>query len=205
MNPISEPETSRWSVALIISICVNLLLAGIIVMAVFRFAFHPPKPEPHPAGPFQASAPANPPMGQLERQQVRQLMSPRLLIRIAPDKAQAIRALMKSHHPEMDALRNASIAARREVVEAYTANDFERGKIEKALAKMQAADAALELAAIRASVESSVILTPEQRKAVIDSQPPHGGGHGPGCGGPNPPPGNGPNRLYDQPPVPVSH
>jgi Spy/CpxP family protein refolding chaperone len=196
MNPISPAEPPRWNVALIVSICVNLLLAGIIATAVFRFAMHAPMGPSHRGGPWMIGIPGP---GQTERQQVRQLMSPHVLMRLAPDKAQAIRALMKGHHAEIDALRNASIDARREVVRVYTAHDFDRAAFEKALSRMQMADAALEIAALKSTAEASVVLTPDERKAVVQWQPPHGP-HGSGWHGQ----GN-PEPDFDRGPEPGGH
>lgn len=171
MSQIPPPERPRSNVALIISISVNLVLAGVIAMAVFRFAYHGPMFHGHHGAGWSIGGPRQGPGG-VERQQVRQLMSPWLLVRVAPDKADALRALAKAHRPEIDSLRDASTVARREVVRLYTADELDRPAFEKALARMQAANAALEGAVLKATAETSVILSAEQRRAVVAPQPP---------------------------------
>jgi Spy/CpxP family protein refolding chaperone len=173
MSPIPPPERPRRNVALIISISVNLVLAGVIAMAVARFAYHGPIFHGHHGAGWSIGGPRSGPGG-IERQQVRQLMSPWVLVRAAPDKADALRALAKAHRPEIDNLRDAAATARHEVVRLYTADELDRPAFEKALAHMQATNAALEIAVLKATAETSVILTAEQRRAVIAPQPPRG-------------------------------
>jgi Spy/CpxP family protein refolding chaperone len=189
MSAVSDPP--RRNVALIVSICVNLVLAGIIAMAVFRFQFRPPLIAP-------IGGHSGPVSGPLERQQVRQLMSPRLLMRVAPDKRGAIRDIAQPYRHDLDGLRDASAAARREVVRLYTAPVYDKAAVERALAKMQAADSAFELKLTKVATEAGGLLTPEERQAVIAWQPRgfhgsggrhgHGDGFGRGDDGQPPPP-----------------
>ena len=87
MSAILPPGRPRWNAALIVSLCVNLLLAGIIATAVVRFTWH------HP----MFAMGGGPMPGQIERQQVHQIMSPRVLMHVAPDKQDALHAIIKAH------------------------------------------------------------------------------------------------------------
>lgn len=185
MSAISPPERPRRNVALIISVCINLVLVGIIATAVVRIHyFHPMMPGGgRMGGPGMA--------GMAERQQVRLIMSPHVLMAVAPDKQDALHAVASSHRDRMDTLRDTAITARRDVLQIYEAPMLDRAALDQALGRMQAADAALELEAIKTASEASAILSADQRKRVLDWQP-HGGRgfggwHGPRPNGEGPP------------------
>lgn len=187
MSAVPPPARPRWNVTLIVSLCVNLLLAGVIAMAVARFGW------PQPLFPMESGQ--GPMPGQFERQQVHQIMSPRVLMHVAPDKQDALRAVTKAHRERLDSLRAASIDARREVLRLYTAPSYDKLAIDAALIRMQAADAAFEIEMLKIAAETGAVLTPEERQKVIQFQP-HGHGgpgwyrHGDGDG----PPRQGDNR-----------
>ncbi len=162
----------RSNVALIISLCINLLLAGVIVMALLRFAVHGPLfggRVPIPAGPGAGRA------------QMHQTLSPRLLMHVAPEKSDEIRALVHAHRARIDALRADSMAARRAVMDAFTASRFDKAAFEKALTHMQAADAALETEILKVVSDAALTLTPEERqRAATFRSLGHGFGEGHG-------------------------
>jgi uncharacterized membrane protein len=166
MSAIPPPERSHWNVALIVSICVNLLLAGVIATAVFRFAFHPPAPM---MGGFSGRP------GHMERQQIRLLLAPRGLMHVVPEKQDAIRAALQPHRAHMDALRAESSAARREVLSLYAAPTLDKAALDKAFARMLKADAAMEAELVEMSSDVSLLLTADERKKVIEWQS-HGHG-----------------------------
>lgn len=184
MSAISPPPARRtWNVALIISICLNLVLAGIIAAAVYRFAG---------IRPMFPGASMPPPV---ERMQIHQIMSPRALMHAVPDKVDAIRAVARSHRARLEPLRAEALAARRDVLRLYSAPNLDKAGLDQALARMQAADAALEIEMLKVTAETGAVLSPEDRKNVLQSQPhDHGfhvdfGGwhHGGGPGGDRPP------------------
>jgi Predicted integral membrane protein len=158
MSAIPPPERPRWSVALIVSLCVNLLLAGIIAMAAFRFAFHPPLPMMGGPG-FH---------GQPERQQIRLLLAPRGLMHVVPEKRDAIQAVLEPHHARMDALRADSLAARREVLRLYAAPTLDKPALDKAFARMLETDAAIEAELVKMSSDVGTLLTADERKKVLE-------------------------------------
>ena len=166
---MSESPPRRSNVALIVSLCVNLVLAGVIVMAVFRFAMH--RPMFPPAGPLGPAAE--------QRVQVHQILVPHLLMRAAPEKADALRDVVKNHRARIKALRADSQAARLDVLHLYTAPAFDRPAFDKALARMQAADTALTTEALKVASDSGALLSPEERKKAAEWQP-HARGFGTG-------------------------
>lgn len=161
MSAIPPPERPRWSVALIVSLCVNLLLAGVIATAAFRFAYRPPPP--------MMGGPGGPSFhGQPERQQIRLILAPRGLMHVVPEKEDAIRAALEPHRAHMDALRADSQAARREVLRLYAAPTLDKPALEKAFARMLQSDAAIEAELVKMSSEVGALLTADERKKVIE-------------------------------------
>lgn len=165
----TETPPQRSNVALIVSLCVNLLLAGVIAMAVLRFVIHgpmfmPPRPPGFP----------NVPMHQ--RVDVRLALSPRTLMMVAPEHADQIHGIISAHRPRIDTLRGQSFAAREEVLNILKAPAFDKAAFDKALTKMQAADAAVEVEILKVASESAAILTPQERQAAADWRSRHGFG-----------------------------
>lgn len=156
----------RSNVALIISLCLNLILAGVIAMAVARFVVH---------GPFFGHGEPDP-LGQSpERVQVHMALSPRTMIHLAPEKADTIRALIRAHRGRIEALRGESMVARRHVLEVFGAPNFDKAAFEKSVGQMQAADAAFETEILKLATETALTLTPEERQKAATW---HGRGHG---------------------------
>ena len=189
---MSATPPRHSNVALIVSLCVNLVLAGVIATAVFRFAVHPTDGRV-----VSSSAPMAP---SPERVQVRQILTPHMLMRAAPAKADAIRDVIKAHRDRIDPLRAASQVARREVLRLYGAPTFDKPAFDQALARMQAADAAVFTEVLKVASESGALLSPEERKKAAEwQQHDHefGHEHGQGFGGNwqhRGPHGDGPNR-----------
>jgi hypothetical protein len=185
----------RRNIALIVSLCLNFLLAGVILTAVLRFTLYRPGPLPPP-----------PPMAAgLERGQMHAMLSPRTLMHVAPDKTGAIFAVIGKHHGRIDALRTGSMAARQEVMRLFSQDKLDRPALDKALAQMQQADAALEREILSIVSETATVLTPQERRAAAAEAAKHGRGHGFGMGwrhhgGPDGP--DGPGGPPDAPPPP---
>lgn len=177
-DPVSRPSRS-FNIALIISLCVNLLLAGIVAIPLVRFALY---------GPFFGRPPMHEPFaGGGERVQMHRMLSPRTLMHAAPAKAEQIRAVLDRHRSEIDKLRTQSMAARHKVMDVFGAPKFDQAAFDKSLADMQGADAAFEKEILKVVSETAGTLSPEERKAAAEWHPPmFGRGHGPwGHGGPD--------------------
>jgi uncharacterized membrane protein len=181
MSALTPTEPRRSNAVLIVSLCLNLVLAGIIAMALVRFFWFRPM---LPVGGAQLS----------DRVSVRQVLAPRMLMHIAPDKAAQIRDLARSHRDRFEAVRADAADARRQVLAVYGAPAFDKAALEKALAHMQAADGAVEGEVFKLAVETASVLSPEERKRVSEWRGRgglgwQGHGHGPGHpmdGGPPP-------------------
>jgi Spy/CpxP family protein refolding chaperone len=190
MSDTASPPP-RSNLALIISLCLNLVLAGIIAMALVRFAVHGPL--------FDRGRPMDP-LGQSpERAQLHQALSPRMLMHVAPEKADQIHSLLRAHRARIEELRTASMAARRHTLEVFGASNFDKATFEKALAQMQAADSAFESEILKVVSETALTLTPEERQKAAAWRGHRGDdrgmrwrhSHGPD-GGEAPPPGQQP-------------
>lgn len=162
---MTEPAP-RFNTALIVSLCVNLLLAGIIAMAAFRFF-------PQDNTPNAVTAP---PPGSPERAQVRQLMSPKFMSQISPESADRIRDIADAHREKLDHLRVEAQAARREILIIFGAPQLDKAALDKALTRMQVADAAVQAEILRVTAETAMILTPEERRKAAEWRGHHNGG-----------------------------
>lgn len=162
MSALPPTEPHRSHLLLIISLCVNLVLAGVIAMALVRFMwFRPPLPVEGPPLPDRVSA--------------RQVLAPRFLMHLAPDKAGTIRDIARAHRDRFEALRAEAVAARRDVLRIYGAPVFDKAALEKAVARMQAADGAVEGEVLKLAVETGAVLSADERKHVAEWR-----GHGMG-------------------------
>ncbi len=157
---MSSQPAPRTNTALIVSLCVNLLLAGVIAMAVFRHFTQPPQ-APFAAAQFSGQQPP-------ERAQLRQLLSPRFLSHVAPEQAGKIRAVVDAHRDRLERLRLEANAARRDVLTIFGAPVLDKAALDKALLRLQRTDAAVETEVVRISAEIAPVLTPEQRKKAAD-------------------------------------
>jgi uncharacterized membrane protein len=145
---------------LIISLCVNLLLAGVVAVPLVRFAMY---------GPMFGRPPMHETFGQgAERMQVRMMLSPRALMHAAPEKSDKIKSIIEAHHDKIAALRADSMAAHQKVVDVFSAPQFDKAAFAKSLAEMQAADAAFESEILKAVSETVAILSPEERRKAAE-------------------------------------
>lgn len=163
----SDTAAPHSHTALIVSLCVNLILAGVIAVALLRVVTRPPEP---------IAPPAALPAGN-ERAQLRQLLSPRMMFAIAPEKRDQIHAVLKAHREKVDALRAQTDAARKDVRDRFIAKSFDKPAFEKALARLHKADSDLEAEVLKVSLELSGLLTPEERARAATYKPHR---HGPG-------------------------
>lgn len=178
---MSDPSTPRGgsNLALIISLCLNFLLAGLIVTAVVRFSMNHPLLASLSGGGLPGRGDG---MGRGMWQM--EPLSPGAMIQAAPGKAAEIRSIIEAHRPRIHALRMSSFAARDEALRQYTAPKFDRNAFDKSLARIQSDDAALESELLKTVSDSATALTPEERRAAaaapVQWGPGHGRGHGRG-------------------------
>ena len=159
---MSNEPSRKTNVALIVSICINVLLVGVIAMALVRASMiHPMWP------PFSN-------VKQIEKRgviPVQMVLNPRLMMQAAPNERDKIRAVIESHRDKVRTLRVASMGARREVMRQFENPKFDKAAFEQSLARMHDADTALETEVLAVMADSAATLTPEERKAVLSERP----------------------------------
>lgn len=140
----SKPPRGR-TIALVISLALNLLLIGIVAAGALRAANRA----------FIAQ-----PGG---------VLAPGAVMRDLPEaRRQAIRAVQIKHRDAMRADRQRARRARLAAFRAFAAPDYDPLVFDKALADVEDADRALEDEAIAMVKDVVATLTPDERKAVAE-------------------------------------
>jgi uncharacterized membrane protein len=152
MSPETGNDTPRprSSAVLIVSLCLNVALIGLIAIGLFRFGFRGFEP-PHPGG-----------GGGLNAQ---------MLMRMFPAEQGKLEAIAQAHRPKLRMLRLARNQARAEAFQVLSAPGFDSDAFAKALAAIQTADAAFETEQAKETVESVAALTPAERQSVAEKLP----------------------------------
>jgi len=140
---MSEAPTRRPSAVLIVSLCLNLALVGLIAIALTRSG--PRGFEPHePKGGLSAQA----------------------LIRMVPAEESKIRAIMEAHHARIHELRGDAMRARAESFRVLSSPEFREEDFSKTLAAVETADSALQAEIMKLTAESIAALTPAERQMI---------------------------------------
>ena len=159
--PASGTSSGKSHMALIISLCINLILVGVIAAAFIRMHFFPPPPF---AGPDMMEMHGR---GHgLQLWQMQQSLTPQAFQHAAPAKSDKIEAIIDEHRQRFRELGLSSIDARREAFQVFQAPNFDKKAFDASLDRVQAADAALEKEILVVVSQSAGTLTPEERKAV---------------------------------------
>jgi uncharacterized membrane protein len=145
MTETDPPVKQRPRVLLIASLCLNVALAGLIVMTMMRFRDEA-----------------------FEKRGHKRELGPQAIIRIVPAERDKIRTILDSHRPRIRALRAAAMDARDESMRLLASPEFSAGKFASSLAAVEKADADFQSEIVRATSETVAILTPEERKAVAE-------------------------------------
>ncbi len=152
-NPNGPLEPERKSnVALIVSLCLNLLLIGVIAMGTFRM-FHPGMGFGMGQGFGRGQGPH----------------APMVLMRLVPAESDKIKAILAYHRDRQMSLGRDAMDARHQVMRAFMDPEFDQQTFDRALEHMRAADAAFEAEQTKVVSESVATLTPEERQAAADS------------------------------------
>ncbi len=141
MSDTVAPERRKPSVALIVSLCVNAALIGLIAIALLR-GFGPPQREP--GGVLSAHA----------------------LMRMVPKERDKIQPILQAHRARMRELRAAATEARAASFALLAAKAFDAAAFEKSLVRVQSADAPLEAETMELTADAVAVLTPEERADV---------------------------------------
>ena len=137
----------KSNLALIVSLCVNLILVGVIAMGAFRVFHH---------GPMFGG------------EHGRDGSVPRALAHLIPAETDKIKNVIAAHRDSITLLRGEAKAARQEVRSAFAAPDFNLKAFDQSLERMRVADTALETEEMKGVSESVATLTPDERHAAAE-------------------------------------
>ncbi len=137
------------SVLLIVSLCLNLALIGLIGIGLVRSGFRSFEPRPAGGGALNAQS----------------------LVRMFPAEKGKLDTIAQIHRPKLRALRQARNQARAEAFQVLDAPTFDADAFAKSLAAIQTADAAFETEQAKETVESVAALTPAERQSVAQKLP----------------------------------
>ena len=152
----------KSNVALIISLCLNLILAGVIAMGGYR-AFHDGSMF---GGRFGIERGFGHGRGQ---------MGSHALMHLLPAETGKIKAIADAHKDRIFQLRSEARQARLDVLRVFAAPDFTRQAFDHALERVRSADAALEAEEVKVVSESVGALTPDERRTAIERAREHRG------------------------------
>jgi Spy/CpxP family protein refolding chaperone len=143
MSLPEAPVRQRPSLLLIVSLCLNLALIGVVGVMLWRA--HGREIGPHES---------------------RVGLSAQMLTRMVPAEASKIEGIVAEHRPRLHQLRGDAMRARAESFRLLTEPKFDSAAFAKSLAAVQAADAALETETMKLTADSVAALTPEERALV---------------------------------------
>jgi uncharacterized membrane protein len=137
------PVRQKASLLLILSLCLNVALLGVVGVMLWRSN-------------EQALEPRAPKVG----------LSAQMLMRLVPAEKVRIEAILTEHRPRLRELRNDAMRARVESFRILTEPNFDSTAFANALAQVQTADAALEAETMTITSDSVAALTPQERALV---------------------------------------
>jgi Spy/CpxP family protein refolding chaperone len=143
MSETSVTPKRQPSVLLIVSLCLNLALIGLIAITVMRTGWH-----------------------RLERHEGKISLSAQSLARMVPAEQTKIQAIIDAHRKQMHALRRQAMLARVDSFRLLEARNFNADEFAKSLASVDAADAALEAETMAMTAQAVAILTPQERADI---------------------------------------
>ena len=146
MNDTAIAPKRQPSVLLIMSLCLNLALIGLIVIAYMRAGMD------HFAG-HQA-------------REGKVTLSAQALMRMVPGEEAKIQSILDAHRRQLRELRQHAMQARAEAFSLLEAHDFKADEFAKSLAAVQSSDAALEFETMKVTAESVAVLTPAERETI---------------------------------------
>jgi uncharacterized membrane protein len=138
------PERRKPSIALIVSLCLNLVFIGVAATMLLR-------------GPAPRDAKSG--------------LSPQALMHMVPAEKDKIQAVIDAHRPKLHELRQEAVQARAELFNALSAKSFDKAAFAKAAGGVQAADAALEGENLKVTADAVAVLTPQERERVAGEMP----------------------------------
>jgi uncharacterized membrane protein len=145
MSDVSAPRRGA-STILIVSLCFNFFLAGIVVLGTLRA--------------IQRAHAAVP---------VRQLLMPQAVKLLLPGDEQAkLDGIIAAHKEALDRYRDTAVETRAIAFREYQSKDFDAARFASDLEAIRVADGALEDEALKSMSETAAKLTPQERQTVTD-------------------------------------
>lgn len=144
------------NLALIVSLCINLILVGLIAMGGFR-AFHHGWMFGGGHG-FGRGGSAS-----------------HALMHLVPAETDKIKNVIAAHNDRVLQLRSKAMEARRATLGVFAAPDFNRQAFDRSLERVRSADAALEAEELKVVSESVATLTPDERRDAAERARAHWG------------------------------
>jgi uncharacterized membrane protein len=138
------PVRQKPSLLLIVSLCLNVALLGVVGVTLWRSN-------------DQEVEPRVPRVG----------LSAQTLTQMVPAEKTKIEAILSRHRLRLRELRSDAMRARIESFRILTEHNFDSGAFAKALAQVQTADAAFEAETMTITAESVAALTPQERALVV--------------------------------------
>jgi uncharacterized membrane protein len=144
---MSDPSPRRGAgTILIVSLCFNFFLAGIVVLGTLRA--------------IQRAHAAVP---------VRQLLMPQAVKLLLPgDEQGKLDAIIAAHKEALDRYRDAAVETRAIAFREYESKEFDAAKFSADLEAIHSANSALEEEALKSMSETAAKLTPQERQKVAD-------------------------------------
>jgi uncharacterized membrane protein len=144
-DPVVAPKRQP-SVLLIVSLCLNLALIGLIAIAYMRADMR------HYWG--------------HDGHEGKVALSAQALMRMAPEEESKIQGILDAHRKTLRELRQQALQARAHAFRILESREFRADDFAKSLAAVQSADAALEAETMKVTAESVAVLTPAEREIV---------------------------------------
>ncbi len=142
---MSEPRRGV-STLLIVSLCFNFFLAGIVVLGTLRA--------------IQRAHAAIP---------IRQLLLPQAVKLLLPHDEQAkLDGIIAAHKDALNRYCDAAVETREIAFREYESKDFDAAKFSSDLQAIRTTDNALEDEALKSMAETAAKLTPQERQKVAD-------------------------------------
>ena len=148
MNDDAAPVAPKRgsNIALIVSLCFNLIFIGVIAAGVVRAAvMHPPRTM---AG--------------------QGLFAPHMLMATVPSATDRIQSVLDAHGSKMDELQFEAQSARRDARRMFMGHSFNQASFDQSLVRVKSADAALEAEVLKIMSEAVAKLTPQERSAFVE-------------------------------------
>ncbi|HTT98012.1 MAG TPA: periplasmic heavy metal sensor [Rhizomicrobium sp.] len=143
MSETTVTPKRQPSVLLIVSLCLNLALIGLIAITVMRTGLH-----------------------RFEPREPKLNLNAQSLMRMVPAEQAKIQTIIDTHRKQMRSLRRQAMEAREESFRLLEAKDFSADDFAKSLASVDAADAALEAETMAMTAQAVAALTPQERADI---------------------------------------